>query len=52
MQYEILIKRDRKVIERHQRDDYETAMNLLDILEETMADTYSIEFKDLLVHGR
>ena len=46
MRYEILIKKGRKVVERHQRDNYSDAMRLLEFIEESMASTYTVEFKD------
>jgi hypothetical protein len=46
MRYEILIKKGRKVVERHQRDNYSDAMRLLEFIEETMAYSYTVEFKD------
>jgi hypothetical protein len=52
MRYEILIKRGRKVIERHQRDNYSDAMRLLEFIEETMASTYTVEFKDTTPFSR
>jgi len=46
MRYEVLIKKGRKIIERHQREDYNDAMMLLEMIEETMAYSYTVEFKD------
>jgi len=47
MRYEILIRKGRKVIERHQRDTYWGAMRLLDILTESVQNTgYTVEYKD------
>ena len=46
MRYEILIKKGRKIIERHLREDYTDAMRLLEFIEETMAYSYTIEFRD------
>lgn len=46
MRYEILIRKGRKIIERHQREDYTDAMRLLEFIEETMAASYTVEFKD------
>ena len=46
MRYEILIKQGRKIIERHRRENYNDAMMLLEMLEETMGYTYTVEFQD------
>lgn len=46
MRYEILIRKGRKIIERHKREDYTDAMRLLEFIEETMAASYTVEFKD------
>lgn len=46
MRYEILVKRGQKIVERHRRKDYDDAMQLLYILEENMADAYTVEFRD------
>jgi len=52
MRYEVLIKKGRKVIERHQREDYTDAMRLLEFIEETMAYSYTVEFKDTAPFSR
>ena len=52
MRYEILVKKGLKIIERHQREDYTDAMRLLEFIEETMAASYTVEFKDTKPFGR
>jgi len=46
MRYEILILKGRKIIERHQYNNYAEAMLDLEMFEETMSYTHSVEFKD------
>lgn len=46
MRYEILIKKGRKIIERHERENYNDAMMVLEMIEETMGYTYTVEFRD------
>jgi hypothetical protein len=52
MRYEVLVKKGRKIIERHQREDYNDAMMILEMIEETMGYTYTVEFKDKFPFGR
>jgi hypothetical protein len=46
--YEVLVKRSRKVLERHYFNDYDVCMGFLDKLEyECDDDSVSIEYRDL-----
>lgn len=47
MRYQILVKKGRKIVERHQSDDYDQAMRIFDVLEENIdSSKYGIEFQD------
>lgn len=41
----------RRIVEEHLLDDYDQAMELLDVLTETSSPTHSIEFKDAFPFG-
>ena len=46
MRYQILIRKKNKIVERHARNDYDEAMVLMETLEETLPESYQLEFKD------
>jgi len=46
MRYEITIKKGRKIVERHHRDDYLDALELLDRIENLIGFEYRVEFRD------
>ena len=46
MRYQIIIRKKNKIVERHSRNKYDEAMMLLETLEETLPDSYQIEFRD------